>query len=70
MGGLSNFYTELNKGLGSASRIWEIYDRQYAIPYDSGLAPILKPKGNKNNNTNNIVIYKYTFNFNIVLNNY
>uniref|UniRef100_A0A1B0GLA4 ATP-binding cassette sub-family B member 10, mitochondrial n=1 Tax=Lutzomyia longipalpis TaxID=7200 RepID=A0A1B0GLA4_LUTLO len=30
--GLSNFYTELNKGLGAAQRIWEIFDRQPLIP--------------------------------------
>ncbi|GAB0092994.1 ATP-binding cassette sub-family B member 10, mitochondrial [Sergentomyia squamirostris] len=30
--GLSNFYTELNKGLGAAQRIWEIIDREPLIP--------------------------------------
>ncbi|KFB36042.1 AGAP002717-PA-like protein [Anopheles sinensis] len=34
IGGLSNFYTELNKGVGSASRLWEIIDRKYTIPID------------------------------------
>jgi ATP-binding cassette, subfamily B (MDR/TAP), member 10 len=32
IGGLSNFYTELNKGIGSASRLWEILDRKCVIP--------------------------------------
>lgn len=32
IGGLSTFYTELNKGLGAATRLWEIVDRQPAIP--------------------------------------
>lgn len=30
--GLSNFYTELNKGIGSAHRVWEILDREREIP--------------------------------------
>lgn len=29
--GLSNFYTELNKGIGSAQRVWEILDRPQDI---------------------------------------
>ncbi|XP_053670904.1 ATP-binding cassette sub-family B member 10, mitochondrial [Anopheles nili] len=37
IGGLSNFYTELNKGVGSASRLWEIIDRKYAIPIEGGV---------------------------------
>lgn len=37
LGGLSNFYTELNKGIGSATRIWEILDRQPTIPTHGGL---------------------------------
>lgn len=43
--GLSTFYSELNKGVGSAQRIWEILDRQYAIPLDQGLVPTAKPRG-------------------------
>uniref|UniRef100_A0A182NR51 ATP-binding cassette sub-family B member 10, mitochondrial n=1 Tax=Anopheles dirus TaxID=7168 RepID=A0A182NR51_9DIPT len=34
IGGLSNFYTELNKGVGSATRLWEIIDRKYTIPIE------------------------------------
>jgi len=45
IGGLSNFYTELNKGIGSATRVWEIIDRQPAIPIEGGLMPALKPRG-------------------------
>lgn len=45
IGGLSNFYTELNKGIGSATRIWEIMDRQPLIPIEGGLVPSLKPRG-------------------------
>jgi ATP-binding cassette, subfamily B (MDR/TAP), member 10 len=45
IGGLSNFYTELNKGIGSATRIWEIMDRQPSIPIEGGLIPSLKPRG-------------------------
>lgn len=32
IGGLSSFYTEMNKGLGAATRLWEIIDRQPTIP--------------------------------------
>lgn len=45
IGGMSNFYTELNKGIGSATRIWEIMDRQPLIPIEGGLIPSLKPRG-------------------------
>lgn len=45
LSGLSNFYTELNKGVGSATRIWEILDRQPAIPIQGGLVPAEKPRG-------------------------
>lgn len=43
--GLSNFYTELNKGVGSAQRIWEIFDRKNSIPLNVGIIPETKPKG-------------------------
>uniref|UniRef100_A0A182K9W1 ATP-binding cassette sub-family B member 10, mitochondrial n=1 Tax=Anopheles christyi TaxID=43041 RepID=A0A182K9W1_9DIPT len=45
IGGLSNFYTELNKGVGSASRLWEIIDRKYAIPIDGGIEVNNPPAG-------------------------
>lgn len=45
IGGLSNFFTELNKGVGSASRIWEIFDRQPLIPIQGGIVPAETPKG-------------------------
>lgn len=32
VGGLSSFYADLNKSLGAASRLWELMDRQPAIP--------------------------------------
>ena len=31
--GLTSFYTELMKGLGASSRIWELSDRNPLIPY-------------------------------------
>ena len=43
--GLSNFYTELNKGIGSAQRIWEILDRPYSICISDGLVPVSMPIG-------------------------
>ncbi|XP_058446116.1 ATP-binding cassette sub-family B member 10, mitochondrial [Malaya genurostris] len=45
IGGLSSFYTELNKGVGSASRLWEILDRKYAIPVEGGLELQTPPIG-------------------------
>ncbi|KOB76872.1 ATP-binding cassette sub-family B member 10, mitochondrial, partial [Operophtera brumata] len=32
IGGLSSFYTELNKGIGAATRLWDIIDREPTIP--------------------------------------
>ncbi|KAH8286754.1 hypothetical protein KR018_005010 [Drosophila ironensis] len=43
--GLSNFYTQLNKGVGAADRIWEIIDRECSIPIDQGYVPPYKPVG-------------------------
>ncbi|KAM7348104.1 ATP-binding cassette sub-family B member 10, mitochondrial [Cochliomyia hominivorax] len=66
--GLSNFYTELNKGVGSAQRIWEIFDRKNAIPLNVGLMPATKPRGE-------VIFENIDFNFparadSIVLNNF
>lgn len=43
--GLSNFYTELNKGLGAAQRIWEIFDRKPLIPVAEAGGKILPSLG-------------------------
>ncbi|KAK7488683.1 hypothetical protein BaRGS_00020136 [Batillaria attramentaria] len=32
IGGLSSFYTELNRGLGASQRLWELIDRSPSIP--------------------------------------
>ncbi|XP_026731164.1 ATP-binding cassette sub-family B member 10, mitochondrial [Trichoplusia ni] len=45
IGGLSSFYTELNKGMGAATRLWEIIDRRPAIPVSGGLKPVDRPVG-------------------------
>ncbi|KAK9876550.1 hypothetical protein WA026_013923 [Henosepilachna vigintioctopunctata] len=45
IGGLSSFYSELNKSIGAGSRIWEIMDRQAEIPLNGGLIPMELPKG-------------------------
>uniref|UniRef100_A0A8D9EE78 ATP-binding cassette sub-family B member 10, mitochondrial n=1 Tax=Cacopsylla melanoneura TaxID=428564 RepID=A0A8D9EE78_9HEMI len=37
IGGLSNFYSELNKGLGACHRLWEIIERKPQIPVSGGL---------------------------------
>lgn len=39
--GLSSFYSELNKSIGAAQRIWEIMDREPAIPVSGLLFVIL-----------------------------
>ncbi|XP_030036699.2 ATP-binding cassette sub-family B member 10, mitochondrial isoform X1 [Manduca sexta] len=45
IGGLSSFYTELNKGMGAATRLWDIIDREPQIPVAGGLRPTERPKG-------------------------
>ncbi|XP_049826142.1 ATP-binding cassette sub-family B member 10, mitochondrial isoform X2 [Aethina tumida] len=45
LGGLSSFYSELNKSLGSATRLWEIIDREPCIPIQGGLIPMQPPEG-------------------------
>ncbi|KAL4715629.1 hypothetical protein ACJJTC_006208 [Scirpophaga incertulas] len=45
IGGLSNFYTQLNKGMGAATRLWQIVDREPSIPVSGGLRPVERPKG-------------------------
>nr|ASS36019.1 ABCB10 [Samia ricini] len=45
IGGLSTFYTELNKGIGAATRLWEIVDRVPSIPVTGGLRPTGRPRG-------------------------
>ena len=37
--GLSSFYSEMMRGLGASTRLWELVDRVPAIPYDSGIHP-------------------------------
>ena len=32
IGGLSSFYSEMMKGLGASTRLWELIDRQPLIP--------------------------------------
>ena len=48
IGGLSSFYTELNKGIGAATRLWDIIDRVPAIPVSGNMHLILysTSKGN------------------------
>lgn len=48
MGGLGNFYTEMNKGIGAATRIWEIIDRRYEIPVEGGVTFAERPIGTLN----------------------
>ncbi|KAJ8981301.1 hypothetical protein NQ317_004038 [Molorchus minor] len=43
--GLSSFYSDLNKSLGAAARMWEIIDRNPAIPINGGFIPETLPEG-------------------------
>uniref|UniRef100_A0A0U9HVI2 ATP-binding cassette sub-family B member 10, mitochondrial n=1 Tax=Chrysomela populi TaxID=154003 RepID=A0A0U9HVI2_CHRPP len=43
--GLSSFYSDLNKSIGAASRIWEIIDREPIIPMQGGVVPMNLPNG-------------------------
>ncbi|XP_071978894.1 ATP-binding cassette sub-family B member 10, mitochondrial [Engystomops pustulosus] len=46
IGGLSSFYSELMKGFGAGSRIWELLDRKPVMPFNEGLViPPEKFKG-------------------------
>ncbi|XP_038212629.1 ATP-binding cassette sub-family B member 10, mitochondrial isoform X1 [Zerene cesonia] len=45
IGGLSSFYTEMNKGIGAATRLWQIIDREPKIPVSGGLRPVERPRG-------------------------
>lgn len=45
LGTFSNFYTELNKSIGAATRIWEIMDREPLIPIKGDSIPIGTPEG-------------------------
>nr|XP_036864182.1 ATP-binding cassette sub-family B member 10, mitochondrial [Manis javanica] len=42
IGGLSSFYSELMKGLGAGTRLWELLDREPGLPFDEGV--VLKEK--------------------------
>ncbi|XP_050533666.1 ATP-binding cassette sub-family B member 10, mitochondrial [Daktulosphaira vitifoliae] len=48
IGGLSSFYSDINKGLGASSRIWEIIDRKPLIPIYGGIIPKKELKGDIN----------------------
>lgn len=52
--GLTKFYTELNKGVGAAVRIWEILDRKLTIPIDGGIIPTEKFLGSYSHRLSNL----------------
>lgn len=37
LGGLTSFYSEMNRGLGASTRLWQIIDRIPAIPISGKL---------------------------------
>lgn len=42
--GLSTFYSDVNRGLGASSRIWEIIDRKPLIPISGSSINIINSK--------------------------
>ncbi|XP_069463532.1 ATP-binding cassette sub-family B member 10, mitochondrial isoform X2 [Ambystoma mexicanum] len=42
IGGMSSFYSELMKGLGAGSRLWQLLDRKPVMPFNEGI--ILSPE--------------------------
>ena len=44
IGGLSSFYSEMMKGLGASTRLWELIDRQPSIPLIGELVNINKSR--------------------------
>ncbi|KAK2489337.1 hypothetical protein MC885_004421 [Smutsia gigantea] len=42
IGGLSSFYSELMKGLGAGTRLWELLEREPELPFNEGV--VLKEK--------------------------
>ncbi|KAK3596017.1 hypothetical protein CHS0354_032540 [Potamilus streckersoni] len=45
IGGMTTFYSEMMKGLGASTRIWELIDRDPKVPYGGGILPEEKIKG-------------------------
>ncbi|GLV37360.1 uncharacterized protein CBL_10673 [Carabus blaptoides fortunei] len=45
VGGLTRFYTELNRSIGAATRLWELMDRTPTIPSRGGVIPTSAPEG-------------------------
>lgn len=37
MGGLSSFYSEMNRGLGASARLWELIDKKSLIPISGSI---------------------------------
>jgi ATP-binding cassette subfamily B (MDR/TAP) protein 10 len=45
IGGLSSFYSEMMKGLGASTRLWELIDSTPQIPLHGGMVPVNGMKG-------------------------
>ncbi|XP_029644906.1 ATP-binding cassette sub-family B member 10, mitochondrial [Octopus sinensis] len=45
MGGITTFYSELMRGIGASTRVWELLDRQPSIEHTGGLVPSKKAEG-------------------------
>lgn len=42
IGGMSSFYSELMKGLGAGTRLWELLDRKPVLPFNEGV--VMRPE--------------------------
>ena len=45
LSGVSTFYAEVMKGVGASTRLWELVDKQPAIPVSGGIVPHKPPAG-------------------------
>ncbi|GAB1603933.1 ATP-binding cassette sub-family B member 10, mitochondrial-like [Argonauta hians] len=45
MGGITTFYSELMRGIGASTRVWEFLDRQPNIEHSGGVVPSKKAAG-------------------------
>lgn len=46
VGGMTSFYTEMMRGLGASTRLWELSDREPSVPIADGINPADSIKGN------------------------
>jgi ATP-binding cassette subfamily B (MDR/TAP) protein 10 len=45
LNGMSTFYAEVMKGIGASGRLWELVDKEPAVPLVGGLVPAVQSRG-------------------------